>query len=459
MREIQPPKFKEYFSLKNKNSTFSDFYYYNQTIFNKFSLSTLLIIINLLLGIKIKICLIFALSTTFLLVYLYFKTQNESRNIIIKRKIPHFARELDQFSVEYTLSNLSEFTQENFYITDSFDGTESKINSIDFGNKIPKNTFIIKNKSYSLNAGMGVKNFGPLIITVSDPLDIFQFKIIEDKIETIKVYPQIEKIREMQIRGDQYALQFGLYDAPTRGDNTNFIGIRPYRPGDSIRRINWKLSLKTKKTILNEFEKNVNTTISIILNMDEKMHMGRGNLSTWEYAKDITLAVATRQLNNGNNVQFFSNDVLLASGSGQEHINFLELVICTLPLSKAEFSSKLIERSIVNISSESKLIYITPIFPTESFQANIDAIIHYSKFNSNIQVVIIDGSPNLAETIKGNSAINYQGLMQETQRQLQRILTDLKNNGIDCSIVKINTSISYDKQILDSLVSQNGDRA
>jgi uncharacterized protein (DUF58 family) len=446
--EIRSPKLKDYFSYNRSWTSPTEFYYYNQTIFNKLSLAVLFILINLLFGFSNKTCLTLAISSSFFLCYLYFKTQKESQNIFIIRKTPHHAREYDQIKIEYEFYNSSSFEIENFVVKDSFNGTKSKNVTIPFPSIVSKTSILKSNKIIVLDSGMGTKKFGPLTITISDPLGFFEFQIIDTKEVEIKIYPHIETIQKMKLKGDIYALQYGLYDTPSRGDTTNFIGVKPYRPGDSIKKINWKLTLKNKKTIINEFEKNVNTTLSMILNLDSKLHMGKENLSTWEYAKDISLALASQQISNGNAVQFFSNDIYVESGMGQAHINFLELIICTLELSQTTQGNLLVNKSIPSISTESKVVYITPVYPSHLFDENLQTLKNFSQFNNNIHVILIDGTHELSTMLSGNSNFEIKSILLGAKQLAESKCIELKNHGISTSIIPISSTIPYQKQLM-----------
>jgi uncharacterized protein (DUF58 family) len=445
--EIRNPKIKDFFSYNRSWTSPTEFYYYNRTIFNKLSLSVLFIFINLLLGFSYKTCLTLAISSCLFLCYLYFKTQKESQNVFIIRKAPLHAREHDQIKIEYEFYNSSSFEIENYVAIDSFNGTKSKNVIIPFPSIVPKTSILKTSKMIILDSGMGTKKFGPLSISISDPLGIFEFQIIDTKEVEIKIYPHIETIQKMKLKGDTYALQYGIYDTPSRGDTTNFIGVKPYRPGDSVKKINWKLTLKNKKTIINEFEKNVNTTLAIVLNLDSKLHMGKEKLSTWEYAKDISLALASQQISNGNAVQFFSNDIFVESGMGQSHINFLELIICTLELSQNANGNLLVNKSIPSISTESKVIYITPVYPNHIFDENLQVLKSFSQFNKNIHVVLIDGTHEISNMLTSNSNYEFKSILLGAKQLAEAKCLELKNYGISTSIIPISSIIPYQKQL------------
>lgn len=204
-------------------------------------------------------------------------------------------------------------------------------------------------------------------------------------------------------------------------------------------------------------KKNVNASFALILNMDERLHTGRGSVSTWEYAKDISLAIAAKQTSCNNTIEFFSNDTFVAKGSGVEHMNFLEMVICTLELSKSEKDYAFIKRAVLDISSEAKVLYITPAYPGPLMDEALDVLRKYSKVNPNIHVAFIDGTYDLAGTINGAMAATYKGLHIQTQNHLKRNIKELNDCGIECSLITIDSASAYQKVILNSLVTTRGE--
>src|SRR5262249_12683959 len=133
------------------------------------------------------------------------------------------------------------------------------------------------------DAGMGIKEFGPMIAVVTDPLGLFEFQVVDDDLDRIEIFPKLEPIPEIPMAGSENSFLFGLYDVRTRGGSVNFIGIRDYVAGDSLRHISWRLSAKYSKLLVKEFEKSVNTDVSVVLNMDGREHMGQHSESTWEF--------------------------------------------------------------------------------------------------------------------------------------------------------------------------------
>src|SRR5688572_32060661 len=80
-------------------------------------------------------------------------------------------------------------------------------------------------------------------------------------------------------------ISFGHYVARTSGEGVEFAGIRPYNSGDRIRRIYWPTSLKRQQLYVNEYHREHNA--DVILLLDTLMAAGHPHRGT-------TLDIAVR---------------------------------------------------------------------------------------------------------------------------------------------------------------------
>lgn len=108
---------------------------------------------------------------------------------------------------------------------------------------------------------------GPLKIILSDPLGLFQIKkIIEDK-TTITVRPariKFQTFLQPGIPGGFEKIMNPIYE-----DITLHKSIRPYKTGDSIRRVNWRASAKYEDLFINQYEYTYDVPVFVFLNLAE----------------------------------------------------------------------------------------------------------------------------------------------------------------------------------------------
>src|SRR5512137_436651 len=75
----------------------------------------------------------------------------------------------------------------------------------------------------------------------------------------------------------------GLHRSPHLGFSVNFAEYRPYRPGDDIRRIDWKVYARLDRFFVKEYEGETNTAIHLILDSSRSMAYGSGELQKLAY--------------------------------------------------------------------------------------------------------------------------------------------------------------------------------
>ncbi len=105
------------------------------------------------------------------------------------------------------------------------------------------------------------------------------------------------------------------------GTNGDVLGVRPYRRGDSPRRIHWGQSARHDRLIVCELQANSRPVIQIVLDADPRVHAGTGPDSSREWAIRVVASFAKGWLDDGAQVglAWASHDVPPASGQAQMH--------------------------------------------------------------------------------------------------------------------------------------------
>ncbi len=83
----------------------------------------------------------------------------------------------------------------------------------------------------------------------------------------------------------------GLHRSPHLGFSVNFAEYRAYRPGDDIRKIDWKVYGRTDRFFVKEFEGETNTSIHLILDCSRSMSYGSGGITKLEYGQFLAASL------------------------------------------------------------------------------------------------------------------------------------------------------------------------
>lgn len=160
--------------------------------------------------------------------------------------------------------------------------------------------------SYSaLAPERGEFRVGPAELRISDPLGLFPRSIVFPETSALIVYPETRRIGGSRPSGvPQGALRVAdrAYE-----DVTRFRSIRPYLPGDELRRINWKASARSRSLVTNEYLSSLTSPLMIALDLDESGYARRSRYDDLERAVETAASLVRAASGQGQPVGFATN--------------------------------------------------------------------------------------------------------------------------------------------------------
>ncbi len=352
--------------------------------------------------------------------YLYFfnSLKRQVRSLRVRRRAPKQGQEKDSIVVTYEISNFSPFVIFDLVLKDSFSGSEKF--QIEREIKIKAHQRIKVNEEFVLNAGMGEKFFSGLSVKLSDPLGFLSEEKVFDHDQLFEVYPLIEGPSRINATTNSYSYHFGEIDISKKGESTNFMGVREYRPGDAIKKMNWRQTFKHQRAIVNVYEKNVNKTFTLLFNCDARLHSGEGAQSTFEYLKDELLSLACDHINNGNQIKIVTNTKKTPLGSGAGFIKELEKFVYSLDLIKEESPQHLVRRQATSLETlsekEDSFVYFTPILPGPLYTTNMEDLVGLRKQGREVHVVWVNAFPFLNQAFPFGGQFSVSVQLEHTQK-------------------------------------------
>lgn len=119
----------------------------------------------------------------------------------------------------------------------------------------------------------------------------------------LTVVAQPDQVGEIVIRPRQTRAFSGTIPAKTAGSGSDFFGVRQYRPGDSLRHVNWRATAKKQDSLFtNEFEEQKVADVGLIVDARQNAVTVGGNQKLLEYGLDGAAAFADAFLGAGNRV-------------------------------------------------------------------------------------------------------------------------------------------------------------
>ncbi len=138
-------------------------------------------------------------------------------------------------------------------------------------------------------ARWGVHQLGPTYVRARDPLGFLVAEGVVVRTPVIRVYPREETLqRILQPRETQ--LFAGSEVARSKGEGIEFADLRPWAPGDPLKRVNWRASARRSDLWVNEAHPERNT--DVILFVDSFAEARSRDAGTLDLAVRATAALA-----------------------------------------------------------------------------------------------------------------------------------------------------------------------
>lgn len=136
------------------------------------------------------------------------------------------------------------------------------------------------------------------LITLS-PLGLWSYKRFRTLTDAVKVFPNFRDVHNFALlAGDNRLNQLGIRRRQRRGEGNDFHQLREYRPGDSLRQIDWKATSRYQRLISKEYQDERDQQIVFLLDCGRRMrHEEEGRLHLDQALNALLLLayIATQQ--------------------------------------------------------------------------------------------------------------------------------------------------------------------
>lgn len=130
-------------------------------------------------------------------------------------------------------------------------------------------------------------------VRVADPLGLLSTRDYLPCTHAIESFPPVRADLGKKVRdfGD-LALQYGARRSPQSGPGSNVRELRDYEPGDPLRHIAWKASARAYRLISRDFEREINFSVYLLLDISTSMRGGQWHGQKLEHGIEMVAEVA-----------------------------------------------------------------------------------------------------------------------------------------------------------------------
>ncbi len=227
----------------------------------------------------------------------------------------------------------------------------------------------------------GFHQVGPATLRSADLLGIFPRTLERDELEHVIVFPRVLPLEDLGLPADR---PFGERRGGERifEDPLRIAGLREYRPGDPLRRIDWKATARTGDLQSRVYEPSAQQQLYLFVNIDTMLHSWEGYLKD-ELEKVVIAAASIAAWAAGQraSVGILANGAfpnadrpirLPPSRSRDQLSRVLEALAVIQPLSMGDLAGA-IERERGRLPAGSTIVVIASLLP-DALAANIQRL-------------------------------------------------------------------------------------
>lgn len=252
----------------------------------------------------------------------------------------------------------------------------------------------------------------------------------------------------------------GLHRSPHLGFSVNFAEYRAYRPGDDIRKIDWKVYGRTDRFFLKEYEGETNTSIYLILDCSRSMAYASRGITKLEYGQFLAASLGYFAFKQRDAVGFISYDdnvvdYIPARGS----IGHLNTVLHAIERAQAGAKTDFV-RSLVNVSERLRrrgiVIVISDLYEEPD---NVLSGLRHLAFRGNDVIVfqILDPAelrfdfPDAAQFVDMETRAEMHVIPDYIRQEYRRLLrSQIAQYEKECRMDRMDFSMIDTSQPLDS---------
>ncbi|NLE99527.1 MAG: DUF58 domain-containing protein [Anaerolineales bacterium] len=286
-------------------------------------------------------------------------------------------------------------------------------------------------------------------LTASDHFGLFQVQRWFDTSDRLLIYPEAARLRHVAIRPLRTVGFSGPIPARRGGSGTDFYGIRQYQTGETLRRINWRVTARHYRTIFtNEFERESVADVGLILDVRDQSDIltAEGKLS--EYSVQAAGSLARLFLKEGHRVGLVAYGYGITQAFPGYGAVQLERIMATL--ARAQTGTSFAFENLGSLPTrffppQSQLVIVSPLLPEDLFGLLRLASLGYS-------ILVVSPDPIHFEVRTMRSTENLEMPLRLARIERAVLLGKLRHVGI--AVAEWQTDQPLDQTLYSSLARQ-----
>ncbi|WP_395339470.1 DUF58 domain-containing protein [Ningiella sp. W23] len=284
----------------------------------------------------------------------------------------------------------------------------------------------------------GPKTIDGIYFRVASGLGLWEYTWFYTCPSEHKVYPNFSGLADLSgLNGSVNLREAGLKKFNLRGSGMDFLQLRDYREGESLRQIDWRASSRFKRLISKEFQEEKNQHVVLMVDAGRRMRVQDDELSYFDRSLHALTMLSFTALKNGDRISIQSfggetrwlNHVRGAKSVSQVMHHFYDLYpqkVASDYLSAAQ--------DLISKHSKRALVMLVTCLRDEDFE---DIFLATTLLQEKHLVVIISIEENIYDEIEHkaveqlDNALDYASSVL-LKRSIHRNIRRLQHQGVVC---------------------------
>lgn len=253
----------------------------------------------------------------------------------------------------------------------------------------------------------GIFDVGVVNIETGDIFGLFRKKIVVKDNLQLTVYPKVHKLDSFTITGTEF---FGSIPTTQKfyEDYTSIKDLRKYQVGDSLKKVNWKVTAKRGDLFVKNYDISTNVEIQLFLDFQ----IDKYKYDTYGYVEEkiveCVVSIIHYSLYNRVNTDFitYTEKKVQLHGKDSSMFNkFLEMAVRIRPKKNISLGDVIINESRA-LSPGTSIIIVTP----ELDKKLISAILKLKKLGYSVILIIVNDFQKYKNINKGIDILEKTGV-------------------------------------------------
>ena len=226
-----------------------------------------------------------------------------TRSVVVERRAPAEVHQGDEALVDVTVHGGRRAPRRGLLVHDRFfEPVDLWVGAVRPGERVEITTLRVARRR-------GLHESVPVSVRSSAPFGVAERRrVVSVGSPPTLVYPAVEELGSLSFVRPASTTEIAMHTAPRRGQGPEFLGIREYRPGDSMRHVHWASTARTGLVMVRELEQEQTRRLAIVADVSRDAGAEDAEFTPLDRVCSAAASIALATFAQGNGARLVTGD-------------------------------------------------------------------------------------------------------------------------------------------------------